>query len=40
MQDIIQCASDDITTTAMKKMEIGDANEQKEDMENLSLQDL
>ena len=40
MQVMIQGASDEITTTDIEQMEIDDANEQQEDMEDLSLKDL
>ena len=40
MQVMIQGASDEITTTDIEQMEIDDANEQQEDMEELSLKDL
>ena len=40
MQEIIQGPSDEITTNAMEQMEIDDANEQQEEMEDLSLKDL
>ena len=40
MQGVIKCASDDITTNDMDQMDIDDANEKQEYMEDLSLQDL
>ena len=37
MQDIIQCASDEITNDDIEQMEIDDAKEEEEEMEDLSL---
>ena len=40
MQDIIQYATDERTNDDMEHMEIADAKEEEEELEDLSLQDL
>ena len=40
MQDIIQGATDYITNNGMEQMDISDAKEEEEDMEDLSFQDI